>query len=232
MPLSPTMPTHSPCRDRSGRSARARCGQTPRRKSPRGRNCNALDGAKGLGREGLGHLRARVSSSEKQALGGGIGFQQAGDHHGQRLGGGKGGRRDKGKQHRPHRSWDVPLAARVGGGGDNRECGPGRQRRWGTEETVCRWSVRPWAARLICPVLGLHLRQAAWAKSENLDVPQAVDALEHQGFQLAQPARGSAAPMRPARFDGNQGEHHADDQIDREQNGGKQGVERTAPAPG
>src|SRR5699024_12803310 len=52
------------------------------------------DGAAGLGMGGLRHLGLSVLDLE-QTLGGGVGFQQAGDHHGQRLGRRKGGRRDR-----------------------------------------------------------------------------------------------------------------------------------------
>ena len=49
----------------------------------------------GMGR--LGDLRGRVLD-EEQALCGGVGFQQAGDHHSQGLGGGKRGRRGLGQK--------------------------------------------------------------------------------------------------------------------------------------
>ena len=73
------------------------------------------------------------------------------------------------------------------------------------------------------PVLFLHLRQAGRAKAEDLDVFQAVNALQHQGFQLPQPG-AVAQPHATARFHGNQREHHADYQVHRQQYGGEQGV--------
>ena len=74
------------------------------------------------------------------------------------------------------------------------------------------------------PVLFPHLLQPAGAKAENLDIPQAVDALQHQGFHLPQPGAVPHAHS-PARLYSRQGEHHADHQIHRQQYGSEQGLE-------
>ena len=93
----------------------------------------------------------------------------------------------------------------------------------GALDTVCRWRVRPWAALLISRFFSSTLRQAGRAKAEDLDVFQAVNTLQHQGFQLPQPG-AVAQPHATARFHGNQREHHADYQVHRQQHGGEQGV--------
>ena len=169
----------------------------------------------------LGDLRGRVFD-EEQPLRGGVGFQQAGDHHSQGLGGGKRGRRHKGEHHRPHR---VGRAGRRQPG-----CHPNHEDagqvdkeggRRGHRLPVERHAV----GRLVdLPVLPLHLLQPAGAKAENLDIPQAIDALQHQGFHLPQPGAVPHAHS-PARLYSRQGKHHADHQIHRQQYGSEQGLE-------
>ena len=74
------------------------------------------------------------------------------------------------------------------------------------------------------PVLRPNLFHPLGAKAKNLDVLQAVNALQHQGFHLPQPG-AVAHSHAPSGFDGSQGEYYADDQVDRQQHSGKQRLE-------
>ena len=73
-------------------------------------------------------------------------------------------------------------------------------------------------------VLLPHLFHPPGAEAKNLDVLQAVNAFQHQGFHLPQPG-AVAHSHAPSGFDGSQREDYADDQVNRQQHGGKQRLE-------
>lgn len=90
-----------------------------------------LDGT-GLERLGRFDHRRRGILQDKDAFGGGIGLEEAGDHRGQRLGGGEGCGCNKGKKYDAHRILDA-ACCQIGCGRDDQNAGEvdkeGRHRR-------------------------------------------------------------------------------------------------------
>ena len=178
------------------------------------------DGAASLRMFALHDFRPGILD-EEQPFRSRVGFQQAGDHRGQGLGGGEGSHGHKGQHNGSRRFADagsrqIRSCRQNGDPCQIHEKGGCRQHRLLMQGEAVGRPVDG-------PVLLLYHGQPLLAEIENLDIPETVNAFQHQGFHLSQPLPVAGSDGAP-RFHGDAGEHHADHQINGKQHRRKKRV--------